>query len=302
MNEFSNRRAFVQFIVLLGCAAIFGVLAKSLFAFVPVWSGLFIACAVVFAWVAIVREANALSVHMPETICRWIRWVHAQTMEVISFVMLLCLRMVTLFRRNQPTGLSVPSRPILLVHGYLNAGFVWDFHKNQLLKNGFGPVYTINLGCPFGSIREYAKKVQAKAEQIAQETGRSDLTLIGHSMGGVVSYYYAAKMARAYSVPQVITIASPLNGTRVAKMGLGKCAREMEIDSDLLTELKAAIECCTDVAFYNIGTKTDELVIPYSSSILKSEPSRQYFIEDMGHASLLFSQRVSDRLCQWLRD
>jgi poly(3-hydroxyalkanoate) synthetase len=188
------------------------------------------------------------------------------------------------------------------VHGYLNGGFVWGFHKNRLIANGMGPIYTIDLGYPFHSIHTYAERVQKKASEIAEETGCPELTLIGHSMGGLVSYYYAARLARAYSVPQVITIGSPLQGTKAAKMGLGPCAREMQIHSDLIENLRHAVECCTDVQFYNIATRTDELIVPYSSSIFMSEPTHQYCLDDIGHASLLFSNRVSQKLCEWLKN
>ena len=116
-----------------------------------------------------------------------------------------------------------------------------------------------------------------------------------------MSYYYAAKLAQAYSVPQVITIGSPLHGTRVAKIGLGQCAREMEIGSELLKELHEAIEWCNDVQFYNIVSTTDELVIPYSSAMFKSDPLHQFYIEDIGHASMLFSKRVCNQLCAWMK-
>jgi triacylglycerol lipase len=206
-----------------------------------------------------------------------------------------------MWRKNQPTAQHLPSRPILLVHGYLNSGFVWDFHKNRLARAGIGPIYTIDLGYPFHSIRTYAEKVRDKAQQIAKETGRNDLTLIGHSMGGLVSYYYATHMAQG-SVSEVITIASPLRGTHVAKIGLGQCAREMQIGSEFIQELQNAAAHSPHIRFYNIATQTDELVVPYTSSIFQSEPHRQFFIEDVGHASLLFSERVSDQLCKWLKD
>ena len=121
-------------------------------------------------------------------------------------------------------------------------------------------------------------------------------------MGGLVSYYYASRLAGAYTVPQVITIASPLQGTHMAKIGLGQCAREMEIGSELLQELNESMKCCTDVRFYNIATKTDELVVPHSSSIFMSDPHRQFFIHDVGHASLLLSQRVTDQIGKWLQE
>lgn len=290
-------RPNIQFFSLFGASMIFGVPALWTSGWIAM-SCLFIA--IVLFWVSIWRRLNASNIRFPR-IKKCVHWIHAQTLELFAFIAILFLRLVTLFRKNKVTP-SSQSRPILLVHGYFNGEYVWEYHKNYLEKNGLGPIYTMNLGFPFLSIRSYALKVQKKAQEIAEETGRSDLILVGHSMGGLVNYYYVSKLARAYSVPKVITIGSPLQGTRVAKIGLGRCAREMQIDSDLINEVKDAVGCCTDVRFHNIATRVDELVIPCTSGILKSESSDQMWLDDIGHASLLFSKRVADQLCQWIKD
>lgn len=301
MSLFVDRRELKQFCVLLFSSVIFAIIARlTAESRMPLAIGSFIV-AILLAWVAVIREINASAIYFPVAIKKAVHWIHAQTLELIAFALLIFLRLATVLRKNQPAAPLANSRPILLVHGYLNSGFVWDFHKNHLVREGFGPIYTIDLGNPFLSIRTYAKKVQEMAKKIAEETGQNDLTLIGHSMGGLVSYYYAAKLARAYSVPQVITIGSPLHGTQIAKIGLGMCAKEMQIGSNLIQEIHEAVESCPDVRFYNIATKTDELVVPYTSSIFKSDPLSQFVVDDVGHASLLFSQRVSDQLCRWLR-
>ncbi len=225
-----------------------------------------------------------------------IRWIYAQTIELFALLMVVVLCCAQLVSRRQMKPIGGKGRPILLVHGYLNAGAVWIFHRRFLAKRGLGPIYTIDLGSPLHSIRSYAQRVHEKAQEIARETGRADLTLIGHSMGGLVSYYYALKLAARGSVHQVITIASPLQGTHAAKIGLGRCAREMEIGSDLIQEIGRAVEGRRDTTFYNIATRTDELVIPYSSSFLHSTPDHQRLFDDLGHASLLFSKRVSEQM------
>jgi triacylglycerol lipase len=302
MRLFVDRCALNQY-----CALFFGSLLCSIMARILPDRSYFLAfvffvMAAILAWVAVVREANASAVYLPDFLRRLIRWIHAQTLELFALIGLVFLYVLSLFRKKKQVSIAINRRPILMVHGYLNAGFVWDFHKNYLSKNGIGPIYSIDLGHPFQSIRSYALKIQEKAKQIAQETGSSELTLIGHSMGGVVSYYYAAKLAQAYSIPQVITIGSPLLGTRVAKIGFGQCAREMQIGSGLLKEMHDAIEWCNDVKFYNIASRTDELVIPYTSALFKSDLQRQLCFDDMGHASMLFSKRVSEQLCTWIKN
>jgi hypothetical protein len=298
MFNFDDRPRLVPFCWFLALCVIGAFLAKIL---PGGWGRSSLICSIVFAWILLIRELNGISSLLPEKWKSWVQWCHAQTGEFFALLSLPLLSLKTRIFRRKAIGQPSNYKPILLVHGYLNSGFVWDFQKKWLEEQGFGPIYTIDLGNPFLSIRSYAEKVQKKIDQIAQDTGRPDITLIGHSMGGLISYYCVSKLARSGSVPQVITLASPLCGTKVAKIGLGRCAREMEIGSDLLQELHEGIQQCPGVRFYNLATKTDELVIPHTSSFLMSNPERQCLMEDIGHASLLFSRRVSNQIVEWLR-
>jgi pimeloyl-ACP methyl ester carboxylesterase len=255
------------------------------------------------------------------------RWVFALVTEFLSFLLLLFLYLNScfsskivknlfsrFFKYNQKNQLLSPAGfssqwtekqkiPILLVHGYLNAGFVWQFQKKRLERDfGHLPIYLIDLGHPFQSIHDYALKIRDRAAAITRETGADRLTLVGHSMGGLVCYYYAVHLAPPLSVQKVISIASPLQGTYAAWLGVGQSAHDMRTGSPLLRNLAFAAANRRDIEFYNIATKTDELIIPYTSSFLHTEPSHRLCLDGIGHASLLFSRRVSRQLGQWIYD
>lgn len=234
---------------------------------------------------------------------RLFHWIRAQFIEILILLFIACLRVGTFFSKERTAGLHLQARPILLVHGYLHAGFVWSLYKKRLVEKGFGPVYTIDLGSPFHSIHDYAKKIQQKAEQIARETGRSDLTLIGHSMGGLVSAFYASVLAPSGTISQVITLGSPLKGTHLARLGIGRCAREMQIGSDFTKELNQTMEkVSSQIRFYHVASKTDQIVIPYGSSLVTTDPERHLIFENLGHVTLLFSPRVIKKVFEWLSD
>jgi triacylglycerol esterase/lipase EstA (alpha/beta hydrolase family) len=245
----------------------------------------------IFAWMAGIQIFNTLAPKLPFS--HLIHWMHAMTFELLALAGVPALRFIPLGKKVHGQG-----KPILLVHGYINHSSVWFLFKKQLRALGFGPIYTINLGHPFKSIREYALKVKEKAEEIAKETGQKQLTLIGHSMGGLVSCYYAAKLAPKDTVTDVVTIASPLSGTWVAHIGIGPNAREMRPSSELLKELKNEMLQRKDIRFFNIGTRTDQLVIPSSSAIIPE--NKNFIFEDIGHASLLYSKRSAAQIASWL--
>lgn len=248
---------------------------------------------IIFGWIALVQFLNRLAPHLPFS--RSIHWAHAITFECLAILGVLFLRFF-------PFSQKIPghSRPILLVHGYMNFASVWLFQIRWLKSLGLGPIYTINLGYPFQSIQVYAEKVKKKVLEIQEETGRKDLILIGHSMGGLVSLWYALKLKDVGSVTDLITIASPLKGTPMAHFGLGPNAKEMLPNSKLIQEIQEGIEKNENIRLHHIATKRDQLVIPGRSALI--EDHNHFLFEDLGHASLLYSKRTSHKIYEWLRN
>ena len=244
--------------------------------------------ALALAWLGSIQLLNRAVPRGP------IHWLHAMTFEPLALLGVAALRLI-------PTRQTVSgaSQPILLVHGYMNHSSIWTIQKKRLEALGFGPIYTINFGHPFRSMGHYADKLKAKAEAIAQATGRSDLILIGFSMGGLVSAHYATQLAPPNTVTDIITIGTPFAGTPMAHIGLGPNAREMEPHSSFLQQLQRAMAQNKQIRFFHIATKTDQIVIPGQSAALAN--NQHLILEDIGHASMLYSRRVTEQMCQWLK-
>ena len=268
----------------------YSLLAFSGFSLIFSYSGApFISA--LFGWAAVMRLLNRFAPHLP--LGRYIHWAHAMTFELLAFLCVILFR----FLPSPKIGRG-NKRPILLVHGYVNHPNVWLLQKRWLSSLGLGPIYAIKLGHPFKSIRFYGEKVKEKAKQIAQETGRDDLILIGHSMGGLVSAWYAIELARKGTVTDVVTIASPLAGTPLAYLGFGLNAKEMLKNSEFTSQLSKAIKESQEIRFHHIATKSDQIVIP---GITAAIPENNHFIfEDLGHASLLFSKRTAKKIHEWV--
>ena len=263
------------------------------------WLFAFKTLALIAAALGALRLLNRLSSYFPSPLATPIRWVHAIVFDLFALAaLILCHPLRFSAGYLAPAG-PPDGRPILLVHGYLNDSSVWVYHKWQLARAGFGPIYTINLGNPFRSIGVYAEKVAKRAERIKEKTGRSDLVLIGHSMGGLVSSWYALQLAPPGTAAQVITVGSPLDGTHVARIGLGSAAREMERDSDFVKKLRREIAKGKEIPFVHMGTRTDELVVPYTSAFVGGHP--QFLLDGVGHISLLFSSRIAKQLIENLK-
>ncbi len=270
------------------------LLTAAIYGFNPHSTSAFV-IAILSGSLFLIRLLNRLAINLPDPLARLIHWIHAGSIECLAFITVLCFIPLTFKKdKNKRTG-----RPILLVHGYLNNSFAWVFHKYYLEKAGIGPLYTINLKNPIASIRTYANQVKIKAEKIAQETGREDLILIGHSMGGLVSALYACTLAPKGKVTDLITIVTPFKGTPIAYIALGRCAKEMRRNSELLNEIRTAISKNPQIRYYHFATQCDELVVPGTSALLDDHPGM--LLEDLCHISTLFSRRITRKIITELR-
>lgn len=195
---------------------------------------------------------------------------------------------------------------ILLVHGFLHNRTAWYYIEPRLKSQpDLGPVFTLNLGHPFQSIEKYTQKLRTNIAEVQKMADHSDIEfyLIGHSMGGLVSINYAANYAQAdhITIPKVVTIASPIQGTPFANVSklLCPCGYEMLPNSDFLWRLQKNVESLKSTQFFHIGGGRD-LIVSKDHTFFKGG-SNHYEPSSLGHISVLNSPEVTDCIIQFLK-
>lgn len=221
------------------------------------------------------------------------------------FCTALCILLYPLkWRRHRSAAKAevIYHRPILLVHGFMHNQSAWSWLRRQFKMEKLGPVYSINLQPNGSSIEEFARQIALKADEIQRETGQNQLILIGHSMGGVVCSYYAEQIAEKGRVTDLITLGSPLDGSRPAVIpGKAACARELRPGSPLLTELAKRRAKSKGVRYYHVASLFDAMVLPTQSAWSGVPEERLMILPGHGHMRLLFSKRVACQLVAWLK-
>jgi len=76
----------------------------------------------------------------------------------------------------------------------------------------------------------------------------------------------------------------------------------MRRGSDFVHELQQEIEKSEDIRFFHIASKSDQIVLPYTSALRGAHPEREFVVDDLGHMSLLASPRVADKISEWLKE
>lgn len=213
---------------------------------------------------------------------------------------------------KDPSG-KAEQKPILLVHGLFHNSSGWFYHKHKLNKAGFKNVFTVNLGAiPNKSIPEYAEVLKKRVNEIRSITGRDDIDFVGHSMGGLVSSYFALNMAEesGTQVDKIVTLNSPILGTKMHIFAPGPCVRNMSNRSDFVKNLSQKIKSSPKTRFFHFSSKADLLVRPYFSTLNikdKSEikslsPKSTHICPNLGHTGILFSGTASRIIVDQLRN
>jgi triacylglycerol esterase/lipase EstA (alpha/beta hydrolase family) len=197
-------------------------------------------------------------------------------------------------------------RPVVLVHGTLeNMHDNWDAAAPLLANNGYC-VFALNFGGDSpsswfqgtGDIAASAHQLAAFIDRVRSSTGADKVDVVGHSQGGMMPRYYLKNLGGAAKVHHLIGLAPSNHGTTLAGMTrlgeqlkiLGLVNRaldtiapsmvQQQVGSDFLKELNAGGDTVPGVRYTVIATKYDEIVTPYTSSLLNGPNVDNIVLQD----------------------
>ena len=194
-------------------------------------------------------------------------------------------------------GAGSGTAPVLLVHGYLLNGAAWWRFARLVEREGFR-AHTVTVGPPLGSIDAMVASLARRIEEICAAAGTPQVHLVAHSMGGLVCRAYL-RAHGAGRVARLVTIGSPHHGTAVARLGIGRCAREMTPGSPWLAALAESERGAPHPLTVALFSYYDNYITPPESSMLPW--ARNEALPALGHVEMYFSRRVAARVCAALR-
>jgi len=193
-------------------------------------------------------------------------------------------------------------RPVVLVHG-LGATMSenWSYHSPQIKAAGYC-VFALTYGvdprtallptAPGGivAMERSAPELKAFVDRVLAATGAGKVDLVGHSEGTVMPRYYLERLGGASKVKRFVALTPLWRGTEVAgtaflrdfaaPLGLsdpiinlvasfcGSCPQFLR-GSAFLNDLNSDGEAIPGIVHTNVATRYDELVVPYTSGIMR---------------------------------
>ena len=190
-------------------------------------------------------------------------------------------------RSERGTG-PTQGRVLLMQHGYVNNGAVWFFTARALEARGYR-VFTIDQP-PFASIDTMGDLLAKRVDEVLQITGASQLTLVAHSMGGLICRAYLRRYG-ASLVDKLVTMGSPHHGTFHAQLASGPNGAQMRVGNPWLITLG---ETHVNIPFTSIYSVHDTIIAPQDSSVMLGADNVQLCA--VGHVSMPSGTRAREAL------
>lgn len=188
---------------------------------------------------------------------------------------------------------------VVLVHGFVCNRGIWNPWMRELRRRGV-PFVAIDLEPVFGSIDEYAPRIDAAVRRMAEATGRPPL-IVAHSMGGLAVRRWWTTLGAGTPLAQVITIGSPHAGTWLARFGATTNGHQMRRAGDWLAGLAEAERQQRGTEPYARFTcfysHCDNIVFPPSTATLPGADNRH--VPGCAHVDLTFHPAVFNEV--WRR-
>lgn len=172
---------------------------------------------------------------------------------------------------------------VLLVHGFFASAGVFRPLRARLEAEAGARVASFTHA-PGRGIRSIARRLAKLVDRIPHAT---TLTLVGHSLGGIVARYYVQELGGHARVARTISLASPFGGVDVPRFFVGADLHE---DSALLARLRERAARC-GVPHTSIVGSDDTLVGVHPAMLGFGDV---VVLPERGHNALLFCDRVAD--------
>jgi triacylglycerol lipase len=187
---------------------------------------------------------------------------------------------------------------VVLVHGIFDSGAIFAKMARHLEHHGFAP-HAPDLHPSSGSsgLEDLATQLGRHIDERIGASGEFDL--VGFSMGGLISRYYAQRLGGAERIRRLITISTPHHGSHMAYLLGNRAARQMRPGSRFLIDLNKDLDVLKGLSVVSMWTPWDLMIIPARSS--RIAVGTELTIPVKLHPLMLTDRRSLDAILRFLK-
>ncbi len=188
-----------------------------------------------------------------------------------------------------PPAVSPRVQRVVLVHGFLETGSNFKTLQRRLEKRGF-MCYAPRLKNSDGRGGLEGLAIRLKQDIDARFGPSQPISIVGFSMGGLVSREYLQHLGGADRCENFITVSSPHHGTQAAWLYPTLGAEQMRPGSSFLTGLRATQDRLGKIPVTSYRTPLDLVILPPTSSVWERAENLEFPV--ILHPLMLSSDRV----------
>lgn len=186
--------------------------------------------------------------------------------------------------------------PVVFVHGYFqNRADFWWLAK-QFRKESKGPLYGFNYPW-FDSVDRNVPRLDRFVERVCAENSADRVTLVAHSLGGLVCLEYSHSPNGLQRVAHCITIGTPHAGVKWRGPILGKVAKELR-EGEFHAERRDREVVAPTLSVYSTH---DNIVHPQATCELSARGGNDVAIEGLGHLGGIEQRQVARVLIDFVQ-
>lgn len=200
-----------------------------------------------------------------------------------------------------PAAHAAPSRPVIFVHGYTGSASNWTTAMSVFRAAGYSSsqLYAYEYNS-YGDNRVNASGLASYVSQVKSRTGASQVDIVNHSMGGLVSQYYLKVLGGHPNVGRLASIAGANHGTTYA----GAClvfltCQQMYPGSLFIQQITAGDETPGNTRYATWYSACDGIIIPYTSTRLDGATNNNVLCQT--HLGFLTDLSVLNEIAQFTK-
>jgi len=204
-----------------------------------------------------------------------------------------------------------------MVHGHNGHPGDFEHLAKYLLKNNHIKDNWNIYACKFAKLDNHSS-IESEIKQIDDYLNNNHyetVILVGLSKGGLTCCsYYANRKLNNNKISKIITISSPLYGTRVANKFLPsflekifpntkKIKNELGYNSNIALNTSSILSSIEDISIYHVVPQYDHLIYPVTSAKYYFTPENNiYYCKGFkySHIGILYNQDVVKCIENWI--
>jgi triacylglycerol lipase len=165
---------------------------------------------------------------------------------------------------------AAPGTPVIFVHGFTGSASNWTTAISVFRAGGYASselfAYEYNS---YGDNVTNARGLASYVSMVRSRTGASQVDIVNHSMGGLVSLWYLKQLGGAQYVRHLASLAGANHGTTSA----GACliyatCQQMYPGSSFINTLSSGDETPGSTRYGTWYSPCDGIIVPYTSTVL----------------------------------